>query len=225
MSLTILRANGSSLTLDATPALSRTHSVSVTENPVEQGAAVSDHAQVLPPRFTVGGVISYEGPLGSDSSTLASALAGAAAGAALGAQNQSVTAQATGRARQNAAEAYLEAILGEPVTIVYRGRSWSNIVIEELTLGEEGGSNLKPQITLKQIRIATSQTVRLPRQVRRTKPSLQQEQPIGVQPTAPATPSEQSQAGKSILASGADTQVGQKLTNPLGLGYLSKGAP
>jgi hypothetical protein len=222
MSLTILRANGSSLTLDAVPSLSRTHSVSVTENPVEAGAAVSDHAQVLPPRFTVAGVVSYEGPLGADNSTLASATAGAAAGAALGQQNQSVTGPLTGRARQNAAEAYLEAILGEPVTIVYRGRSWANIVIEELTLPEEGGTNLKPQITLKQITIVSSQTVRLPRQVRRTKPSLQQEQPVGVQPAPPATPSEASQATKSILATAADTQAGQKTTSFLGVGYLSR---
>lgn len=225
MSLTILRANGASLTLDAVPSLSRTHSVTVTENPVELGAAVSDHAQVLPPRFTVAGVVSYEGPLGADTSARTSALAGAAAGAAAGTQNQSVTGAATGRARQDAAEAYLEAILGEPVTVVYRGRSWSNVVIEELTLPEEGGSNLKPQITLKQIRIVSSQTARLPRQVRRTKPSLQQEQPVGVQPTPAATPSETAQATKSILATGADTELGSRGLNFFGLGDLSRRAP
>lgn len=225
MSLTLLRANGSSLTFDAVPSLSRTHSVSVTENPVELGAAVSDHAQVLPPRFTVGALVSFEGPLGADTTALASSLAGAAAGATSGTQNQSVTAPLTGRARQDAAEAALVAMLGEPLTVVYRGRSWSNVLIEEVTLPEEGGTNLKPQITLRQIRIVSSQTVRLPRQVRRTKPSLQQEQPVGVQPTPPATPAQEVQATKSILATGADTELGSRLTDRLGVGWLSRRAP
>lgn len=225
MSLTLVRADGASMTFDATAGFSTTRTVSITEYPVEEGAAVSDNAQVLPPRFTIDGVVAFEGPSGAPGA-LASAVAGAAAGAVLGGQVQSgvLPAALTGRARLVAAEAFLEACLGQPLTLIWRGRAWASVFIEELTEAA-AGTVYRPQITIKQVRRVSAQTVRLQRQVRRSKPSLQQEQPTGVQPTPAATPAQAAQADISLLATAADTKAIGDGLNRWGLGFLTKRAP
>lgn len=225
MSLTLVRADGASITLDVTAGVSTARTVSLTEYAVEEGAAISDAAQVLPPRFTIDGVVAFEGPSASPG-VVASAVGSAAAGAVLGGQVQSgvLPATLTGRARLVAAEAFLEACLGQPLTLIWRGRAWPNVFIEELTEAA-AGTVYRPQITIKQVRQVSAQTVRLQRQVRRSKPSLQQEQPTGVQPTPAATPAQVAQTDISLLATAADTKVGGDALNRLNLGFLTKRAP
>src|SRR5690606_32855999 len=102
---------------------------------------------------------------------------------------------------------------------------WESVLIEELVIPEEGGSASQPQISLRQVRIVSSQTTRLPRQVRRTRPSRQDQTPTGVQPTPPVTVAEAARTDKSLLAAGADTEIGNRVLDRLGFGDLSRRTP
>lgn len=59
MSLTITRVdNGAQLGFDAVTLMNATFSVGVTEHPIEEGAAVTDHTQKLPDNLAVQAIIS-----------------------------------------------------------------------------------------------------------------------------------------------------------------------
>lgn len=224
MSLVLVRPDGASMTFDATVSLTETRSVSLTEYPVEDGASISDAAVVLPPAFTLTGVVGYEGPISGRVDALSAGALGAAAGGVVGRQTVTLPPALTGRARLVAARAFIETCLGLPLTLIWRGRAWSDVFIQEITQ-DSGGTVYQPQISARQVRRVFAQTTRLPRRVRRSKPSLQQEQPTGVQPTPAATPAQAAQTDISLLATIADTKAVGDVLNRLGASFLTKRAP
>lgn len=221
--LTLIRADGARLVLDAVPEGSTTHTVTATDHAVERGAEVTDNLQRALPRFAVTGLVTYEGPLAGSSTAGAGRSAGAAAGVSGG---SNITESLSGVVRQDVAEAFLLELLGETCTVVWRGRLYRDVAILELVLPQTTRTALTCEIAFRQLRIVSSATTRLPAQVRRTKPGLTDPGPKGEQPKPPATPTQVKLGGKSLAAAGADTDRGSRILNFFGLGGLSKrGAP
>ena len=148
-------------------AITETHTLSarVTEHPLETGCSLSDHVQLLPTTLQLEGIVSN-----TPTSFLGTPLFH------LG-------------DRTDAAYKMLEALFQarQPVQIVTSLKTYSNMVLENLTIQREArtAGALRFSCSAKQIRWAESQVIRLP------KPKEKRAQPkksLGKQPAVPAPP-------------------------------------
>jgi|SRR5688572_15106431 len=136
---------------------------SVTEHPVELGAAVTDHVQVRPTRFTVEVPVT-DTPMATSLSPLG----------------------------VEPVRAFLEAVIGHPMTVTVDGEgTFPNCVLEAFphTRTAEGGRVFACRF--RQIRIAMAISVPIPARLPAPVAAVgaPTEVPLGVQPVAPVPPS------------------------------------
>lgn len=177
MSTTLIRADGRELTFDATIVVSYQKQNVITEHPIEDGAVVSDHVQKQPDTVNLTGIVS-DSPLG-----------------------------ATGEYNVENAVRFLNEVgeAGELLELDSRLGLSGNWALEAWPHDVTAIRALTFEITLKQVRIATTETVILPREV--PKPAVADSAPpevdVGKQSPAPVSPVEAAEL-KSRLAAGLD---------------------
>jgi hypothetical protein len=137
----IIDAAGRVLLFDAVERVTHSSSVTVTSHPTEPGATVSDNATVDPVTLSATALIT------------ASPFAGALVGDAL---------PAAGVARLSAAEAWLDSVAGQIVTIQTARRSYAGMVLTRWRRADTSRRALRFEIDAKQILVATVTTVDLP---------------------------------------------------------------
>lgn len=166
--------------LDATLSASHQVQVEVTENPVERGAAVSDHMRRKPYVFTCEGLVTNT-PVSAEKRTALSRLSEGVAGPAENARNQ------------------LRALAGsgELITLITGlGITYSNMALTDLQMPEDRGITdaIRFTATFREVVIVQSQTVQLvtadPKSVRKLD--------IGTKPPKPAPPAVTQKANQSI---------------------------
>lgn len=185
MSFSIIRANGSSLSLDVAPAETYDHQLDITSHPVEDGVEITDHIQRRPRSITVTGLVT-ETPLGGNTG---------------------------GIGRVLNARAFLEAIEGEIVDLVtdrygtltgYALQSWPHQVRDL--------QDMPITLTFREIRTATIQSVTIPPEVPidSARTGMESEQDLGPQATEDMsqTDPERDTRLKSIAATGVDAVSG-----------------
>ena len=179
---TIEAEDGTTLALDVTLAISRSRSAAVTQHPVEQGAAVADHAQVQSDVVTLSVVVSKT-PFESTSST-------------------------GGDERLREVVALLQANIGKPCTVVDSTIPEGRVENVVLTRAPESYSVVKRlglDLEFVEVRFASVSSVEIP--PRAPAQGAQGSAPDGVesgeQPTEEATEQED-ETSRSTLRAGVD---------------------
>lgn len=177
------KAQIGSLELDATLSEQHQGDVDVTDHPVERGANISDHARSKPEVVTLEGLITNTPISGGFDPT-------------------------------RAAKAYAELLslkdAGDLLTVVTSRRSYSDMVLTSLSTPVDArtGQALRFSATLKQVRVVSSQTVK----VTVSQPKLKAKKDLGKKGT-PETPEQTKR--KSLLKSVKDSGVIQNNINKL----------
>lgn len=186
MSVTLTRPNGDTLTFDASPRQSWQPSVAITDHPIEDGSTVSDHAQIQPRRLAITGVVS-ETPLGEDGGPL--------------------RVEDAVRFLNEAGEG------GELLTVETRLGSSTNWLLESWPHDVTVLRGLVFELSLKQVSIATAETITLPREVPRPRYSdtAPPETDVGTQPTQEASVAEEAQANRLAQYLRGERSVGLDL--------------
>ncbi len=181
MSTTLIRPDGQTLTFDATPVIGFQKSNTITDHPIEDGSVVSDHVQRQPDQVSLTGVVS-ETPLGAASPD---------------------RVQEALRFLNEAGE------LGELLEMESRFGLTGNWILESWPYDITQLRALAFEISLRQVRIATTELVMLPREVPRpvVADSAPPEVDTGAQPTKPVEPAEESKL-KSVAARLVDWATG-----------------
>lgn len=142
-----------SIEIDAS--ISETHvgRVEVTDHPVEQGAAVSDHARVLPETLTLEGFVSNT-PLPVSNGALTRRNS-------LGVEFDSRSEMDLSRAGQAYTDLVRLKNAGELFSIVTMLRSYDNMLMTSLDVPRDAatGDGLRFSASFKQVRVAESRTV------------------------------------------------------------------
>lgn len=144
MALSITRPNGRVWRFDAVITANYDPPILITDNPIEDGSTVSDHAIVLPETWSVECVVS--GSPDEVNSILSS----------VDGWPQS------GRARHEACEDFLRACLGEHVLVIFRGRA-ERYFIQAMPYPVTQSIGVVFNITFKRVNIALQNTTTLPR--------------------------------------------------------------
>lgn len=181
MSTTLIRPDGQSLTFDATPVIGFQKTNTITDHPIEDGSLVSDHVQKQPDQVSLTGIVS-DSPLG-----------------------------ATGDFRVQDALRFLNeaGLRGELLELESRFGLTGNWILESWPYDITQLQALTFAVTLRQVRIATTELIMLPREVPRpvVADSAPPEADLGAQPTAPVEAAEESKL-KSVAAKLADWASG-----------------
>lgn len=144
-----------SVELDASVSEQHTGAVEVTDHPVETGGAISDHARPLPETVTIEGLISNTPMPEAGAATQERTWAGV---------NYRSSSE---MAPTNASEGYAALLklkdAGELITVVTALRTYENMVLTSLTVPRDArtGNGLRFAASLKQVRVANSQTVQV----------------------------------------------------------------
>lgn len=179
MSLTIQRPDGASFTFDVVTEEGFEPTVLVTENPIESGAQVTDHAQVLPLAWTAQ-VVATANPYST----------------------RRRSDEFTGEARMLDVEEFVAGCLGQPLIVTTRGRSYENVLITAAPYTVDNRARRVWSISFKVARIPRLETVRLAR-IRRDKPGLAKKENTGPQPKPDADKAKAEQAKGAVGKSGA----------------------
>lgn len=130
----IIAADGSTLTLDATITYTLSSSVDVTEHPVEDGADIGDHAQRKPKLLTIRGIVT-ESPFSNVDDT-------------------------GGLARVQRALEFLDSIAGTLVTVVTQAfGTMESMAITRYPTTRDRLRKLEFELEFKQVRVATASLV------------------------------------------------------------------
>lgn len=181
MSTTLIRPDGQSLTFDATPTIGFQKSNTITDHPIEDGSLVSDHVQKQPDQVSLTGIVS-DSPLG-----------------------------ATGEYRVQDALRFLNEAgeRGELLELESRFGLTGNWILESWPYDITQLRALAFEVSLRQVRIATTEMIMLPREVPR--PVVADGAPpnvdMGAQPTKPVEAAEESKL-KSVAEKLADWASG-----------------
>lgn len=163
------------LVLDASVKEEHVCEVEVTDHPVEQGSAISDHARSKPEEITIEGVISNT-PLSHLQTRRAVTSEGFA-------WTTSAAASAVRGVPGNAeaAEVTLRNLRGKLVTVVTALRTYDNMALVSLKIPRDQttGDILKFEAKFKQIRIVTNAVTVVATKVAKAKPQVKK----GSQPT------------------------------------------
>lgn len=147
------KASIGSVEVDASITETHTGTAEVTDHPVEQGAAVSDHVRVQPATLTLEGFVSNTPlPLSSDPLTRRNSL---------GVEFDSRSSMDLSRAGQAYTDLERLKNAGELFTVVTMLRSYDNMLMTSLVVPRDAttGDGLRFSATFKQVRLATSRTV------------------------------------------------------------------
>ncbi len=148
------------------------YSAEVTRNPVELGAAVTDHVVQQPASLSLNGIISNTPP------TLLGGIAGIGKG-------------------QTALE-LLRVVkeLGSPLTVITSIREYKSMILTsiEAPRSAKTGDAVEVHLTFEEVRLVSSQMAEVP-----ATPSASKTQAAGAQPTTPA-PAPAAAANQSVLA-------------------------
>jgi hypothetical protein len=143
-----------SLVLDASVKEEHISEVDVTDHPVEQGAAVSDHARPKPEELTIEGVVSNT-PLSNLQTSRATTFEGVSF-------TSNAASQSVRGMPGNAESAYaqLRALRDKPIliTVVTALRTYDNLIMTSLKVprDKDTGDVLKFEAKFKQVRIVTN---------------------------------------------------------------------
>lgn len=177
MSVIIRRQNGEEFEITA-PTRSPEPIVQATDNPIEDGSRVSDHAEVMPIRLTVEGRIS-ETPLG---------------------EPQPNRIEEALRFFNKIGRGF------EPVEVEARYQSYPDMLLLEWPHDETKLRGLAITLTFREVRFADVETVALPREVPRVEAqdTAPDDVDTGTQPTQDVNESEEEETQTSWAASGID---------------------
>ncbi len=171
------------LVLDASVKEEHTADVEVTDHPVEQGSAISDHARPKPEELTIEGVVTNT-PLSHLQTRRAVTSEGfswttsAAVNAVRGTPGNAEAAYVTLRAMRDTPRL---------VTIITALRSYDNMVMTSLKVPREGsiGDVCKFEAKFKQVRIVTNAVTVVATKVPKAKPQVAKGSQPTTQPTNP----------------------------------------
>ena len=181
------------LELDATLSEQHRSEVEVTDNPVEKGAAVSDHARSKPDVVTIEGVVSNFAP----PSVEAQPQQWTAPNGVTWISRSEADMERAGRAYAELLELKENAQLVQVVTAL---RTYENMVLVSLDVPRDTGTGkaLRFTATFRQIRLVENRRVT----VTRTEPKTKRKEDLGSKPAARTK-------GRSLLKSAKDSETGQ----------------
>jgi hypothetical protein len=210
MAITLLvkktRARIGSITLDA--AISEQHQaeVEVTDNPVEEGIAITDHVRPKPEVLTIEGIVTNT-PLPADADAQADL-------------QQVETVTPTGESLKissrssykvgRAENAYQDLLTlkdsGKTVQVVTGLRTYDNMLMTSLSVPRDAktGQAVRFTATFREIKIVRTQVVKVARKEKKTFPKTDN----GKKPTTPAN--------QSLLHAGVHSEKGQQVLNFFG---------